>query len=186
LPDNPDFPVSYELSRASAHNLARVSEIAADLIAIAPENPSDETIRSVFAEIKRCVEDALEISGWLFPEPRTAKTLENAIVAAAPYRELGKEWEEKMIEDLQKGDEGRPPTKRRAHIEAFEFMLQSKSNSLNKAVRRFCMCGGVHAKKCRLQFRTGIQSLKKILRKFAPHLVVTYDALHPDRSKKAS
>jgi hypothetical protein len=124
-----------------------------------------------------------ELSRWVYR--RKALPIEEALDKAQAFKELGDKWVEDMQSRLQKLPQGKPPRKRQAHISAFEFMLHSKKNSLGMAVQKFCPCGQKHEPECYQQFKAGIHSLTKMLRKYAPDLVARYDALHPDRAKKA-
>jgi hypothetical protein len=141
------------------------------------------------AEAMQLVRDALRLAQnlealarWIYP--RKALPVEEAVSKAPAFRELGDEWVESMCTAMQKFPEGAPPKMRQAHIDAFEFMLQSKKNSLGRAVQKFCTCGGEHTARCRQRLKTGVRSLKKMLRKYAPDLVSRYSSLHPYRGKK--
>jgi hypothetical protein len=178
LPSDPTFPVSYELSLAFQRNLQGIIDASNRLLARAPADPTDEA-----TAVKGLAANVAELSNWIFLT-RASLRPEEAVIAAEPYREFGEEFYKSMVCSFQKQREGRFPTKRPIHIKAFEFMLESKSNSLNKAVKTFCDCGARHGPKCRSSFKTGIQAVKEILKKHAPHLVASYNELHPDRNKR--
>jgi hypothetical protein len=178
LPEDPDSPVSYELGMAFVRNLQAIIETSNRSLAAAPEYPSQGV-----KKVKESAANVAEISNWIFLAKKTLTPRESAI-AAEPYKEFGEDLYLRMVSSFQKQREGKFPTKRPVHIRAFEFMLESKSHSLNKAVNRFCSCGARHGKNCRSSFKTGIQAVKKILSKHAPHLLAKYNELHPDRNKR--
>jgi hypothetical protein len=146
-------------------------------------NPQDhETdVMKLLEHSTRLSGNAKELSRYVFQNK--ALSAEAATRAAASFGSIDDEWVKKMRHSLQKLSVGRPPITRKAHIRAFEFMLQSKKNSLGIAATKFCPCGKRHDASCTQRFKTGIRSLKEVLRKYAPDIVVKYDSLHPDRAK---
>jgi hypothetical protein len=174
-----------QLDELMIRKWVKIHEILQGLLA--QTEASSETRKVAAIEAVRVAREADELLKWAYPSRKPISAA--AAVARVPilreqgYDEDAVKW---MVAALQKNPEGKRQTVRATHIQAFEFMLQSKSNSLGIAINHFCKCGRVHDKKCRSSFRYGIQELKKILRKHLPHLIVKYDALHPDRNPKRS
>jgi hypothetical protein len=123
-----------------------------------------------------------EIVRWIVP-PKPPLAPEEAAEAAQQFSEAGQDYVEELASHLQKLPAHRPSKRRHSHISAFEFMLDSKRNSLGRAVRKFCPCGGSHSLKCDANLKAGIHELKRVLRTYAPELVSQYDELHPDRKR---
>jgi hypothetical protein len=186
-PDDSNRSVLPALSHAFAENLSalRVCAQAGGALATRSDKKAHE------AEAMQLAQDALRLAQnlkalarWIYP--RKVLPLEEAVSKAQAFRELGDEWVESMCRALQTFPEGAPPRTRQSHIDAFEYMLQSKKHSLGRATREFCTCGGDHTEKCRERLKTGIRSLKKMLREYAPDLVTRSDSLHADRGKKGA
>jgi hypothetical protein len=134
------------------------------------------------------VENLKQILPWVYP-PRKPLGFTDALSRVEVLRQAGLESDEveKVFRILQKRRVGAPPKRRKSFIAAFEFMLQSKENSLGQAKRRFCPCGKEkHTVKCERSLKAGIHDLKKMLHKYAPDLVSRYSVLHPDRAKKVN
>jgi hypothetical protein len=185
LPNDPARPVLSALSRAFLENFnafrTTVTE-ASDLDTQSPRKVNEAVVVRLMENARLHLENAEELSRWIFHSK--VLPLEKAFSNAQTFRELGNDWVEAMFSRLQKLPQGAPPRKRQAYINAFEFMLQFKRNSLGLAVRKFCSCGKEHEPKCYQRFKAGIHSLTKTLRKYAPELVARYSVLHPDRAKK--
>ena len=182
LSDDSNRLVLSALSRAFIENLsefhARVE--AAGVLAVRSDAKIHESeVMQLLQDGDRLAQNLKELARWIYR--RKALPFEEAVRRAKDFKALGDDWVEQMCTGLQKLSEGAPPRMRRSHIDAFEFMLQSKENTLGTAMLRFCTCGGRHTAKCRQRLKTGVRSLKKVLRKYAPDLVSRYDSLHPDR-----
>jgi len=136
------------------------------------------------ANILQLAQNADEVSHWIYTRRRLSD--EDAARKAEAFRPLGDDWVKSLRSGAQKLREGKPARKRPSHILAFEFMLQSKKNSLGRTVPKFCTCGRPHGPKCAVRFKAGIRMLKKVLRKHAPDLLSRYDALHPNRNTRLS
>jgi len=186
LSNDPARPVLSALSRAFLENYnafrTTVTE-ASDLDTQSPGKVNEADVVRLMENALLHLRKAQELSRWIF-RPKVLP-LEKASSNAQTFRELGDDWVDKMFSHLRKLPQGAPPRKRQAHISAFEFMLQSKRNSLGLAVGKFCSCGKKHEPKCYQRFKAGIHSLTKVLRIYAPELAFRYGALHPDRAKKA-
>jgi hypothetical protein len=165
---------------ACAATLDRVQALAGRTRA----RPSPSAVKRMMADAVQFGQNALELLHWVCP-PRVLSAQE-ANRRAEAFRELGDDWVKSMASGLQKLPEGKPARMRQSHIAAFEFMLQSKKNSLRQAVKKFCPCGGQHSEKCAERFKVGVRALKKIIRKHAPSLVSRYDSLHPNRNVRFS
>ena len=186
LSDDPARPVLSALSRAFLKNFeafrSTVTE-ASDLAAQSLEKANEADIIRLIGDALLHLKNVKELSRWIFRRKVLSK--EKAFSRAQDFRELGNDWVDKMFSGLQKLPQGAPPRRRQAHISALEFMLQSRKNSLGRAVQRFCLCGKKHGPKCYQRFKTGVHSLTKMLRGYEPELVARYAVLHPDRAKKA-
>jgi hypothetical protein len=190
LPEEPARPVQFALSCVFVQNLSAFIAIVEETHALVSQSVVKPDEADVVGKLKSAlplVENARELSHWVYP-PAEPLTVAEARSKADALQQAGLEPDlvEQMLRVLQKRSVGKPAKRRGAFIAAFELMLQSKKNSLNKAVREFCPCGGNHTPECHQRFKTGIHDLKKILRKYAPDLVPQYDALHPDRTKKVA
>ena len=184
LPNDLSRPVMFALGRASFEKWTAIAETTDALkqLAIHPEREGAEAdAKKLMKTVIQLLETVNELGRWIYCV--RALPIEEAFTKAQTFKELGNDWTERLCALLQKLPQGSPPTRRQVHINAFEFMLQSRTNSLGKATKKYCPCGKKHTEKCYEGFKTGIRSLKKILRKFAPDLVTQYDALHPDRAK---
>jgi hypothetical protein len=145
------------------------------------KRPSDADLENMIQKIVTVTMNMVELTRWIY-RPKVLSP-EQAFEKAQAFKELGDDYVEDLIQRSQKLNHGRPAAKRRTHIAAYEYMLQSKDNSLGKAVQKFCTCGKRHSPECYEQMKAGIHSLKRILRKYAPELVAKYDLLHPDKAK---
>lgn len=187
LPNAADGHVLPALIHAFVENMSALHSCVDAARALA----SRSDVKDHEAEVMELVREAAQLTqnlkvlvDWIYP--RKVMPIEEALTKAEAFRELGDDWVESMCSALQTFPEGAPPRMRRSHIDAFEFMLQSKKNTLGKAVPKFCTCGGDHTARCRERLKTGVRGLKKMLRKHAPHLVLQYESLHPNRDKKAN
>ena len=181
---DPSHPVLSAFHRTCAEDwnafVATVSEAA--------ERSADKRLtESDAVKMIECAHEHLkrvaEVLRWILRPKRLES--ERALQSAERFRELGSDWVEAMASRLQKLPQGAPPKKRQSHIDAFEYMLQSKSNSMGKAVRKVCPCGEKrHGAVCHRNLKAGIHELTKTLRKYAPELAAQYELLHPDRAKK--
>jgi hypothetical protein len=184
LPNDPTHPVVFALGRAALEKWTAIAEAtdALERLATDPEREGrDADAQKLMKTVRHLLENVNELGLWIYG--RRAFPIEEAFTKAQVFKELGNDWMERFCARLQKLPHGSPPKRRQAYIQAFEFMLRSRSNSLGKAVPKYCPCGKTHTKKCLDRFKTGIRGLKKILRKFGPDLVAQYDALHPNRAK---
>jgi len=182
LANDPKRPVPSALGRAYAENVSDLAAVVEQAAALtrASDSKTEEDVKRLLEEAKRLAKNVAELSRWI-KLPKTL-SIEDATRQAEAFRELGDEWVQKLRHSMQKLSEGKPARRRQSHILAFEFMLQSKNNSLGEATKKFCSCGNKnHHTKCSGRFKTGIRVLKKVLRKYAPDLVIQYDLLHPDR-----
>jgi hypothetical protein len=183
--DDPKRPALSALGRACADNMSDLATVLeqAKVLATAPDPKTGEAeVMRLLEKAKRLIQNVAELLRWI--KLRKALSIEEATRQAEAFRELGDEWVQKLRHSLQKLPEGKPARKRHSHIQAFEFMLQSKNNSLGKATKKFCSCGNTrHETKCSDRFKTGIRALKNVLRKYAPDLVDRYNSLHPDRQR---
>ena len=184
--DGPKQPALSALGRAceeKMRGLAAFVEQTKDLCGAA-DSMTDAEAKRLVEEVSCLAKDVAELGRWT-KVPRR-RSIEDATRQAEAYRELGDEAVRKLCHTLQKLPEGKPAKMRQLHIQAFEFMLKSKNNSLREATKKFCSCGNKrHDAKCSGRFKTGIRVLKKLLRKYAADLVVQYDSLHPDRKVRS-
>jgi hypothetical protein len=188
LPNDPSRPVLFALSRAFVENFNAYSAVLTEAAALATQSgvkPDEAEIKRMMQTAVGSLEDVNELADWIYTNRRPLPFGE-ALSKAQVFQELGFDWVEQMLANLQKHPVGAPPIRRQSFIEAFEFMLRSKENSQGKATLRFCLCGSKHKAQCEQALKAGIRSLKKVLRKFAPELVSQYNALHPDRRKKVN
>jgi hypothetical protein len=183
LADDPKRPVLSALGRACADNMSDLAAVVeqARALATAPDLKTGEAeVMRLLEKAKRHIQNVAELLRWI--KLRKALSIEDATRQAEAFRELGDEWVQKLRHSMQTVSEGKPAIKRESHIRAFEFMLQSQNNSLGKATKKFCSCGNKrHDTNCPSRFKSGIRALKKVLRKYTPHLAMQYDSLHPDR-----
>jgi hypothetical protein len=182
LPNDPANVVEFALGSAFIKNWNAFAEAIIELGAKCTVGEIDEI------EAKKKLENAIvflentdEIQRWIYG--RKVLPAQVAIAQAQVFGALGTDWTTNFATRLQKRSQGSPPSRRLTDIRAFEFMLRSSRNSLGQSVKQFCPCEKKHTKECLGRFKTGIRSLKKILRKFAPDLVTRYDLLHPDRAR---
>ena len=186
LPNDPTRPAASALSNAFVENWNAFEAILRDAVRIvtSPEGKLRELEVVGMIETARLgpFRNAIEITHWVYE--RKALPVEEARRLAQGAKELGDDCVEQMFQNLQKLSKGTPPRRRQGDIRAFEFMLLSEKNTIGRAVTKFCGCGGSHTPSCQVRLKTGIKSVKRILRKYAPDLVSRYDVLHPDRSKK--
>jgi hypothetical protein len=185
LLSDPTRPVLEVLGRAFVDNLNAAEQILHEAhdLASQPKSMAQETdVMRMAKAVLQFSRNADELSHWIF----TPKTLSDEAAGrkAEAFRGLGDDYVKDMRSRAQKLPEGKPARMRQSHILAFEFMLQSKENSLIKATKQFCTCGQSHRTKCTGRFKTGIRGLKKVLRKHAPDLLSRYEAFHPNRNTR--
>jgi hypothetical protein len=184
LPNDPTHPVMFALGRAVREKWTAIAETNDPLKQLAshPERAgADADAKKLMKTIIQLLVNVNELGRWIYCA--RALPVEEAFTKAQIFKELGHDWTERFCARLEKLPHGSPPKRRQAHIQAFEFMLQSRNNSLGRAVQKYCPCGKQHTKKCHEGFKTGIRGVKKILRKYAPDLVTQYNTLHPNRAK---
>jgi hypothetical protein len=184
LPNDPTHPVMFALGRAALEKRTAIAETTDALRRLATDlerEGAEADAKKLMKTVIQLVENVNELGRWIYCVK--ALPAEEAFAKAQTFKELGNDWTERFCARLQKLPQGSPPKRRQAHIDAFEFMLRSRTNSMISATKKYCPCGKKHNKKCYASFKTGIRGVKKILRKFAPDLVTQYDALHPDRAK---
>jgi hypothetical protein len=187
LSNDESRPVLFALSHAFVENMSAFFASAQAASALAARSDKEAHETQVLQLVEDCVRFARNLKAllsWIYP--RKVLPIEEAVLRAQALKELGDDWVESVSKAMQKFPEGAPPRMRQLHIDVFEFMLQSKKNSLGLAVRKFCPCGGTHTLKCRQRLKTGVRSLKKMLRHYAPDLVSRYDSLHPNRDREDS
>jgi hypothetical protein len=194
LSNDPGRPVLSALSSAFLENLNALFAIALEAAALAERCQDLQDRNRAEPEMVRLIEAALqranrvhELAHWVYPA-REPLALKDALDKAQALIQEGApdDWVEDTFKDLQKRRVGRP-NKRQSFIKAFEFQVQSTTNSQGKATRNFCPCGGkLHTAKCEQNLKAGMRSLKKVLRKYAPELVSRYEELHPDRARKVN
>ena len=186
LTDDPARPVLSALRRSLVDNVGKCSSLFSQLHARAGQPVDDSEIKQMAADALSHMKNFAELCRWVYVPRRLPA--EEALTKARECRELGDEYVLDMAARLQNLPQGAPPKRRQAYLAAFEFMLQSKKNSMGRAVRKFCPCGkgrSEHEPKCSQRLKAGIHNIKKLLRKYAPDLATRYDALHPDRAKGA-
>lgn len=149
LPSDAKRPVMSALGHAYAENMSALAAAVEEAYASAPrpEPKTDEAeAMRLLEDLIRFGENAVELSHWIYP-PKVL-SIRDATSRAEVFRELGEDWVNKMRSGAQKFREGKPARMRQSHIEALEFMLESKRNSLGRAVQKFCSCGKRHDAKC--------------------------------------
>jgi hypothetical protein len=187
---DPSRPVLAALGRAFVDNFNALMATIQEATELAEHKPA----RMEESEIVRRAHKALgfaenvsELADWVYSS-RLPLPFEEAFEKAQLLKKLGADadWVKMSLSDLQKRRIGRPH-QRQVYVRAFEFQLQSKKNSQGPATRKFCPCGEkAHTAKCEQNLKAGMRSLKKVLRKYAPELVLKYESLHPDRAKKVN
>lgn len=183
LPEDPSRPVLFALSHSFLDNLEKSVAIVRKAHASISQPTDEADIQQMMTTALAYMKNADELRRWIYR--RKVLPSDEAFRRAQDVRELGEEYVTDMFSRLQKFRPGAPPKRREAYVASFEFMLQSKKNSLGQAVRKFCLCGQKkHDRRCSQRFKAGIHNLTKLLRKYAPELAVRYDELHPDRAKK--
>jgi len=184
LPPDPSQPVLSALRRACTENWSAFTALTARAGKLVAEKSLNEIEAVKMMELALMhATNVSEILRWV--SCRKPFPVEQALQRAEPFRELGDEWVETFASSLQKLPQGRPSKKRQSHIDAFEYMLRSRNNTMGQAVRRFCTCGEQqHDAECYRNIKAGIHVVSKMLHKHAPEIVAQYDALHPDRAKK--
>lgn len=185
LSHDPKQPSLSALREAFAQNMCALAASVEQALRLAsgPRRLGKAEMKKRMEDFVRLAKHAKELSQWVYQ--KKAMTRDAAVRVADLFLSIDNEWAAEMRHSLEKLAVGRPPARRQAHMKAFDFMLQSNRNSLGIAMTRFCPCGGeVHDVKCRQRFKTGLRSLKRVLRKHAPHLVAKYDVLHPNRYAK--
>lgn len=189
LPNDPAQPVVTVLSRAFLKNLMTLFEIINQAHTLGTHSEVTLDEEDAVGKLERAlpfVGNLKQLLPWVHP-PRKPVGFAVALNRAEALKQAGLESNDvkEVFRILQKRPVGAPPKRRQSFIAAFEFMLQSKQNSLGRAKRQFCRCGQEkHTVKCERGLKAGIHDLTKILRKYAPDLVFQYNALHPDRAKK--
>ena len=186
--DDANFPVQSALYRACIDNYNAAEAAIAKAVALRDQPGTKPAVLAEMKTAKQLFNNCRDLLGWVYPrmEPMSMR---EALTRTRHLEEGGSssEFVGRIFLRLQKRDMGAPrKLETKLVVMAFELLLQSKDWSLGRVTRKLCPCGADHNTKCEQTFKAGIRALKKLLRKYAPELVLRYDVLHPDRSKKVN
>jgi hypothetical protein len=194
LTQDPTRPVHTALSRVCLDSFNEAADAMSEAMAVAerratmPHAEAELKVMRLFETVARSLTTVNELMDWVYLSPGRPMPFQKALNEALALRELGAEPADvqAILSGLQKRPVGRPH-QRQVFMKAYEFQLQSESNTQGKATRMFCPCGQkIHTARCEQNLKAGMRGLKKVLRRYAPDLVSRYEVLHPNRDKKVN
>ncbi len=175
-------PARTALTRAFIDRLNTLIPFLKAVKALANHSDAEDALNMEIEKLNRALADLSELRAWVFT-PAKPMTKHEADAVLPFLQKYGFDLPN-IVEihgSLQKRRVGPPAERRQLYVDAFERMLRPRS-SLGTVMNKLCKCDNPSHKGCTKTFQAGIGEVKKLLRRYAPELVLTYETLHPDRA----